>query len=208
MQGGIEMAAPPTFANSLRRLVLPYLKAARLIHNYHFPSNLPAMPQVALEIKLKDQQGNLLKDERGAEVVIFIPDEKANAWVRHREGLLARWVGDDTPVASPMTESIAAPGGQVPEVSYWNMTQAGQLTLEKRPQHLVPRDRPIMGPSPISLLLVQSYARHACRTHGAVKADVFRRHWEPIPPMALLSGADVPPEAFDPTTSHFGEFKE
>lgn len=208
LQGGIEMGPPPWFANSLRSWVQPYLEAAGLTHNYHFPTNQPALPDVRLDIKLKDQQGNPLKDQQGAELVISIPDETANAWVRHRQGLLARWVGDDIPVAPLMSAVIAAPGQPLPEVSYWDMTQAGQLTLVHQPQHLVPRDRPVMGPSPISLLLVRSYVRHLCRSHGGAKADVLRHHQEPISPMVLLTNANVPVEAFDRTTSHFGEFAE
>jgi hypothetical protein len=65
-----------------------------------------------------------------------------------------------------------------------------------------------MGPSPLSLVLVRSYVRHLCRTHGGAKAHVLRQHQEPIPPMVLLTNANVPAEAFDPITSDFGEFTE
>lgn len=202
------MGPPPAFTASLRRLALPYLKASCLTHNYHFPSNRPALPELSLEFKLKDEEGNPLKDQQGNDVVISIPDEKSNRSVRHRQELLARWTGDDIPVASPMSESIAAPGQQVPEVAYWEMTQTGQLTLLTRPQHLVPRDRPVLGPSPMSLALVRSYVRHLCRIHNAAKADVLRRHREPIPPMVLFTDVAVPTSAFDPIVSHFGEFSE
>jgi hypothetical protein len=208
IDGSMEMGPPPWFADWLGRLALPYLKAAGLTHNYRFPTNRPALPELSLEIKLKDQAGNALKDHQGEDLVISIPDNGANLWVRHRQELLARWVGNDMGVAAPMSVAIAAPGQQVPEVSYWEMTQGGQLTLVRQPQHLVPRDRPVMGPSPVSLLLVRSYVRHLCRTHGAAKADVVRYHREPIPPMVLMTDANVPAEAFDPITSDFGEFTE
>jgi len=209
MQDGMDMAPPPAFADRLRRVARPYLKVAGLTHNYRFPTNRPAFPAVSLEVTLKDQEGNVLKDRRGADLVISIPEKNANAWVRHRQVLLARWMGNDMPVTPPMSEAIAAPGQQVPNVSYWDMTQAGQLTLVNRPQHLVPRDRPVMGPSPVSLILVRSYARYLCRTHGAAKADVLRHHREPVPPSVLLmTSANVPAEAFEPVTSHFGEFAE
>jgi hypothetical protein len=208
IEGGMEMGPPPWFADWLGRLARPYLKAAGLTHSYRFPTNRPALPALSLEIELKDRQGNALKDQQGAELVISIPDKGANPWVRHRQELLARWVGNDMGVTPPMSVAIAAPGQQVPEVSYWDMTQAGELTLVSQPQHLVPRDRPVMGPSPVSLLLVRSYVRHLCHIHGAAKADVLRYHREPIPPMVLMTEADVPAEAFDPIPSHFGEFTE
>jgi len=163
---------------------------------------------LSLEFKLRDKEGNPLKDQQGNDVVISIPDERSNRSVRHRQELLARWTGDDIPVASPVSESIAAPGHQIPEVSYWEMTQAGQLTLLSQPQHLVPRDRPVLGPSPMSLALVRSYVRHLCRVHGAAKADVFRRHQEPIPAMMLFTNENVPANTFDPIISYFGEFSE
>lgn len=205
MQGGMEMGPPPAFAESLRRVALPYLQAFNLTHNYHFSTNRPAFPDVSLEIRLKDKEGKPLKDQQGAELTIEIPDKSANASVRHRQKLLARWAGNDMPISVPMSEAIAAPGQHVPGVSYWDIMPTGQLTLVTRPQHLVPRDRPVMGPSPLSLLLVQSYVRHLCRTHAAAKADVLRHHQDPVPPAVLLTNEKVPAEAFDPVTSSFGE---
>lgn len=208
LSGGMEMGPPPSFASGLRQWALPYLKALSLTHNYRFPTNRPAFPQLSLEFELKDEQGNPLKDQRGGELVISIPDKTANAWVRHRQELLARWIGNDMPVTPPMSETIAAPGQHVPDVSFWEMTPSGRLTLVSRPQHLVPRDRPVMGPSPVSLLLVRSYVRHLCRTYGGVKAQVLRHHQDPIPPAVLFTNENVPAEAFDPMTTDFGEFTE
>jgi hypothetical protein len=193
------MYSPPQFAFTADGLTGPYLKAVKLTHNYHFPTNRPVSPAVYLEIRLKDAQGQDLGTFK-------LPDPNVNPWVRHRQKLLAEGLGGDIPVLRPQAESIPAPGQQVPRVTYWEQDQQqGNLKLEEKPENLLPNDRPVMRPSDVSMILAQSYARHLCRTQGAASAEIIRHHKDPIPP-AVMSLPDIPAGAFEEMRSHFGEF--
>jgi hypothetical protein len=60
------------------------------------------------------------------------------------------------------------------------------------------------GPPTLSMLLAQSYARHLCRAHGAVQAELSRHHRGPIPPV-IIPRITFPPEAFAESVSNFGQ---
>jgi hypothetical protein len=163
-------------------------------------ANRPSPPGVYFEAKLKDAQGRVFETLR-------FPDPKANFWVRHRQALLAQWLTQDMPVEPRPGEVIAAPGKKVPTVDIWDMTNPAERMLRIRTvaEHLVPRDRPVMRPSPLSLLMVRAYARHLRQAFGATSVEVLRHHREPIGPEALFG--EVPaPNFFDEMVSNFGEF--
>lgn len=197
---GSSPADPPMFASVLSRRVMPYLGALKMTHTYHFSSNIPATPGIRLEARLKDDRGQLL-------MTIRVPDEQANLRVRHRQALLARGLGDDAPVAPPQGEAVAAPGQQLQTVPVWDGGPDRILRIRELPEHLLPRDRPLMRPNEWALLLSRSYARYLCRTHGAASAEIVRIHQDPIYPTVLFLG-EPPTGALEPYQSIFGELSK
>jgi len=195
---GADMALAPWFAGKLNEITTPsYLQPLKLTHNYHFLTNRTGMTGVILEARLRDEHGNVLN-------TLTIPDPNANHWVKHRQAILARSLGDDQPVQPQMGESVAAPNQQVKKVKIWEPVEGKQreLQLKEVPEHLVPRDRPVMKTSDWTNLLVRSYARHLGRVHNADSVEIIRRSQEPIPPAVLVG--DPPPGAFDELISNFG----
>jgi hypothetical protein len=219
---GATIMTPPQFAYSLlynsdpqgtpeqqqnlarqQTLVSHYLNGLHLTNNYHFGSNRPGQPGVRFEIRLKDKDGNLIE-------VVRFPDDKANAWVQHRQKLLADNLVDE-PVMPPQGENIAAPGRKAPTIDIWEPAGgeqkpgAGQnLVLKTIETHLTPRDRPVFRPSDWAQLMAKAYCRRLCRVYGAAKAELIRQSRDPYPPMILT--IDAPPtDAFADLTSNFGE---
>jgi hypothetical protein len=230
---GRSMAEPPQFARSLSSLgsssrstsatwtfTTLHGKYLRLTNNYHFVSNRPGdLPGVEFEVYLRDAEGNLLHKAK-------FPSPEANLWVRHRQQMLA---GALAPLEAPQGEVLAAPGASVPTMAVWlfpdelgpetpngpppggapapsatGPDRLGQLRLSFVPQHLVPRQRPIMRPMELSVVLARSYARYLCRQHGAARAEIVRHSREPVPP-GVLFGAETPASTFESLVASFGE---
>jgi hypothetical protein len=191
----------------------------RVVHSYHFMSNRAGdVPGVRFEVRLKDANGKALE-------TVKFPEASANPWVRHREQLLAAGLAPDMPVEMPQGEVLPAPGAKSPTVSMWAIpgdTFGGpggetkieqpangkiQLHLRKVPQHLVPRNRPVMQPSDWGILLARSYARYLCRSHGAATAEVVRYSRDSIPPEAMTT-AQSAGQAFEDLPAYFGEVSQ
>jgi hypothetical protein len=200
--GGSTTFAGPKFAQVINDVAMPhYLRFLKMTQNYHFASNRPGIQGVMFEVRLRDGEGKEM-------AVLKFPDPKANAWVRHRQGLLARGLAEEQPVEAIPGEAIAAPGQRVEEAEFWDGPDQHQLRLRRAAQHLVPRDRPVTGPTPWSLVLAQSYARYLCRTHGAASAEVIRHMHHSIPPMILFEREPPPPGLFEDFIADFGEFRQ
>jgi hypothetical protein len=197
---GPAPASPPQFAMTIGTSVAPYLRTLRMTHTYRFSTNRPIQTAARLEVRLKDG--------RGEERTLTIPDPNANYWVRYRQAMLVRELTDDMPVMPPQGgEKIPAPNREVPRVKIWDITEPHKLAIREVEENLIPRDRPVMRPSDWSLLLARAYARHLCRTHGAASAQLTRVTREPISPI-VLSGENVPQDAFEPLISNFGELSK
>jgi hypothetical protein len=195
---GANMAGPPSFTQALdESLVLGYLKPLKLIHNYHFVSNRPTAPGVYLEVKLKDARGDLLTTCR-------FPDPTINPRARYLQGLFAQGLVPDQPLAPLQGEAIPAPHQQVRMVSIWDIAADQSLRLNRVPEHLIPRNRLVYAPTEWSLLLVHSYARYLCRTHGAASAEVIRHSRESISPMLFWTG-NPPSMAFTDLIASYGD---
>ncbi|MCS6975913.1 MAG: hypothetical protein NZM31_02730 [Gemmatales bacterium] len=195
---GADMALAPWFAGKLNDFFLPYyLKPLKLTHNYHFLTNRTSTTGVYFTAKLRDAKGEVF-------LTVEVPDANANAFVRHRQSLLARGLGDDQPVPPMMGESVAAPNQQVNRIKIWDMADGKprELILREIPEHLVPRDRPVMKTSDWTELLVRSYVRYLARRYQAGSVEIVRHSQEPIPPAALIG--DFPAQAFDELISNFG----
>jgi hypothetical protein len=187
---------PPQFAIDLDRVTAFYRQALKLTHNYHFRTNRPVAAVAQFEIRLLDEAGQQIGAQR-------YPDNNANPWVRHRQALLAHWLTDDEPVAPPMGESIPAPTRAMPMTMVWEPDGTRKLRLQTIPEHLVARDRPVERPSTWQMLVVRSYARHACRTSGAASAQIVRYSRFPVPPAAVFT-PNVPASNFDELVSDYG----
>jgi hypothetical protein len=190
-----------------------YLQPLHLAHDYHFVSNRLMVSQVKFEARLKDDKGEVK--------VLTFPDPNASSpwviraalsWVRHRQSLLALGLGEDIPVQPPRGEVIPAPGQQMRTVTIWEPVKGevkpGEVSMRLRdvPEHLVPKDRPVVRPSEWSLLLARSYARFLCREYGAVSVEIVRRSKDPVMP-AMMFVDPPPPGTFDELVCSFGEVR-
>ncbi len=194
---GMNMGAPPVFARALDEPLGRYLKPLRLDHTFHYAGNSPMAPGVFLEVRLKDAKKETIKTVR-------LPEPGANAWVRNLETLFVRELVPDRPVMPPQGELVPAPHQQVRTVPIWDVAGEERLQLRETPEHLIPRNRQVFGPSDWSLVLVRSYARYLCRQHGAASAEVLRHSRETIPASALLMGPP-PPAAFNELVVSYGD---
>jgi hypothetical protein len=195
---GVGPATEPQFARSLCNVLAPlFLTPIKMADNYHDPANRPGSPSAYFEVLLKDRDGKALKTVR-------IPEEGANAWIRHRQTLLAQALTNDEPIEPRGGEVIAAPNQQATLVSFWEIADNRNLKLRTVPEHLVPRDRQVFKPSAWSQTLARSYVRYLCRTHGAATGELIRHTREAIPP-AMMYQDEAPQGAFEELASSFGE---
>jgi hypothetical protein len=195
---GSEPAPPPQFSVLADEYVAaPYLTRLKMTQNYHFPNNRPSVPGAVLEIRLQDKEGEVIK-------TIWFPDRDAYAAIRRRQALALRWFIDDRPIQPPQGEKIPAPGGKIPEVATWEDVEGEmrKITLTLVPEIEVKRNRPVVGPTEWSLVVLRSFVRHLCREHGADSAEVVRMSREPIPPRILFE-REVPP-LMDKLQSNYG----
>jgi hypothetical protein len=197
------MAEPPSFAQALDGpAARDYLNLVKLTHNYHFAGNHPMVPGVYLEIRLHDAKGEPLATMR-------FPDseherEAPNASVRFLQGIFAQGFVPDQPVAPLEGEAVPAPNQQAKTVAIWDIDTNESLRLRQVPEHLVPRNRQVFGPTEWSLVLVRSYTRYLCRKQGAASAEVIRHSRDVFPPTGLLTGPP-PPGAFKDLIASYGE---
>jgi hypothetical protein len=197
---GVTPAEPPTFAKVVDDVTArSYLYPLKMTHDYHFPSNRPASPGVTFEARFKDRSGK--------PVTLRFPDPEASAAVQFRQQMLAYGLADDMPVTPAQGEMIPPPGGAVREVQFWEMGPDRMLQLRTVPEHMVPRNQPVMQPREWSLLLARSYARHLCRVHDVRSVEIVRRSKDPVSPMVLVVPAlpGGPPAELVATFGAFGE---
>lgn len=199
--GPVLPADPPYFAADINNRTRKYFDFLQLTNNYHFTSNRMDTPSVYFEVRLKDKGGREL-------ATVKYPQENANFWVRHRQSMLAKSLGEDQPVQASRTVKIPAPGKESPVVNVWK--GEGTQKLEAVPEFELPKDRPAFRPSRWSLLLAQSYARYAGRTLGpkydeAVSVELVRHSRNPIRPESMLAGQALP-ETFTDLVCSFGEY--
>lgn len=208
---GPSMAEGPQFVKPIAEAAMPYyLEPLRLTHNYHFMTNNTSQPGVYFEVHLKDKDGQRIK-------TLTFPDDKAQPWIRHRQQLLAHGLAQDQPV--PLQGEVLGAPGKRAELTVWLTNEeiqrllkaeapqagdGGELHLKRIPQHLVPRDRPVMMPAEWSLALAKSYARYLCRTHHAASAQIVRHTRDAWQPGYLFIPRDaIPPN--DKLVCNFGE---
>jgi hypothetical protein len=198
----VDTQVGPQFARSISGVVYPaYLKPLHLTLDYHFASNRTGMNTVSFEVRLKNEQGEVFD-------TLKFPDDKANFWVRHRQSILARGLGDDQPVQTAGPIKIAPVGKNAATIEIWKIKQPGELVLTEVDKN-APQENNAMRPSDLSKELAQSYVRYLCREHKAASAELIRHHRDPLMPFFWFMPAPnmPPPESFLTTKSHFGEFR-
>jgi hypothetical protein len=201
----------PMFAVTITsRLTYPYyLNPLRMTNNYHFASSRVGDPTIYFEIKLRDDDGKVIK-------TVKFPDPDANFWVRQRQSLLAQGLGNDMPVQPRTAEGVAPQGKNLAEVEYWEGSKDEHfeevLNLKKAPKHLVPTGpggAPAIRPSDFAKTLAHAYVRHLCREYGASKGELIRYSKEAVLPIILF----MPPTEIEKNfkmmitlKSNFGEY--
>jgi hypothetical protein len=196
---GGSMGLSPAFAEAVSaRTTRYYLMPLKMTHNYHFAANRTQLSAAKFEVRLKDAEGNLLE-------TLNFPEDNVNPWVRHRQVLLAQGLADDLPVQLPPGEYIPPEGQEPPRLLVWwgGGTPDSGYHLEEKSILVLPRDRPVVRPSPWTLLLAHAYGRYLCRAHGAAQADLVRISQDPIPPMVMFE--QRLPDKFDTLVSDFGK---
>jgi hypothetical protein len=174
-----------------------------MTHDYHFVSNVVALPTVVFEVRLKDDSGKVLK-------TLKYPDEKANFWVRHRQRLLAQGLGNDLPVQRPQGQQLLPPGQTHPKIRLWKPTEGDPVLRLEEVSTLELPDMPLARPSDWAVVLAQSYARFLCRQHGAAKAEVVRKSRNAlVPDLMFVVGPNqpLPPDTFAELSCNFGEYR-
>src|SRR5581483_7022859 len=110
---GSSMSPGPTFLQSFNEASNRYyLEPLRMTHNYHFMANRTALPGVYFEVRLKDEKGKTIK-------TLTFPEENANAWVRHRQTLLAQGLAEDLPVQPGGSERSFGKKKDRPKTTIW-----------------------------------------------------------------------------------------
>jgi hypothetical protein len=226
---GNTPAEGPQFAQAINGLTTNYyLRYLGMTHNYHFLTSQASFPGVALEVRLRDAEGNLIK-------TVKFPEEDANFWVRHRQAMLAQAIGDDQPAPARGGEALALQGDKARKLNFWLEPQevaALQKTRVLLPQlptldpvpegkkanrlvlvpvraddrNNVPDRMTLSTPSDWSLILAKAYVRHLARKHNAATAELIRVHRSAIPP-ELMFAEQPPADMFNPFidwVSHFG----
>ena len=201
--GGASFAEGPQFAKAATiNVAYPYyLSPLRMTHNYRFQTNNVAVTGIFLEVRLKDEFGNVTK-------TLKLPDEKANYWVRHRQKLLAQALGEDQPAQNEGTERIGPAGNLVkrlPTKEIWEPDARGVLYLKDVER--VPNDREVYRPSPTAKVLAKSYMRYLCNEHNAASAELIRYSRQAVMPMILFMPDAPNPQAFHELESNFGEYR-
>jgi hypothetical protein len=195
---GNEPAPPPQFtALAAENVTMPYLSRLKMTHNYHFTSNRANIPAAVLDIRLLNDQGEVIK-------TIAFPDPQASSAVRRRQALAMRWFVEDRPIQPAQSEKIPAPGESIEVINTWRAVEGEQRKLRMTgvPVNEIDRGQPVFGPSKWSMVVARSFARYLCRVHGAESAEFVRKSREPVPPRILFE-REVPP-LMDVMESEYG----
>jgi hypothetical protein len=195
---GVSDAPGPVFAKSISENVSArYLHALRMTHNYHFATNKPNEFAVYFEVHLKNDMGDVR--------VLKFPDEKANAWVRHRQEILAQNLVPDM-VRPPRGNKRVAPKGQEsPKVEVFVPEAPLVIRLKLVDENDDIFSNPQDQPSPWTKALVQSYLRYLCRENNVPTAELVRYSRRTVLPSDLY--APRPADIFMELKSYFGVYR-
>jgi hypothetical protein len=177
---GPQRFDPPAFAFQIaEHLTLPYAQLIKIAGAYRFESNRLETPDVQVEARVRDAAGRVIAQQR-------LPEASASAQVRYRQQMLVYWLQFDRPLPPPQSVLLAPTGGKVPQARWWEPDGERRMRLIQDDANAVPRNRPVMEPTPSAFKLASAYARHLCRRHGGDRAEIVRLYREPIPPTVLF----------------------
>lgn len=200
---GPNMATPPRFAAVALDAAVPYLNAVKLTHNYHFTENHVSRfwtQHMVGRVAVK------LRDAKGVEIAtVALPDPNANPQVRFLQQLLVDGLTKDAPVEPFEGERIPAPNQAPRTVRYWEFGEGPKAKLGTMAEHLIPRDRPISGPSDWSMIVARSIARQLCAQKGAASAEIIRETRLVLPPEMIDDRSGEPIKLGDTVEVSFGE---
>jgi hypothetical protein len=181
---GQSSALPPQFAQAGYRVAGPvYFEGLRIGPGSRYLTNRPGQqPGIWFEFRLKDDKGNITQ-------VLKFPDAKANPWVRHRQSILAMWLGQDRPM-QPLESEVIQPAGKRQE----RRTVWRDLTLmsfQGSRWHVRDKEGKLLTPEPLETdklreMLDQEKQRpvgeNRPRIHEVSENQV---DWEPVEMMKL-----------------------
>ncbi len=202
-ENGLSFSPGPQFATAAAvNVVYPYyLTPLRMTHNYRFQTNNVAVTEIYLEVRLKDEFGNVTHK-------LKFPDDKANYWVRHRQKLLAQALGEDQPAQDAPTDYISQAGNVVKRMPTKEIWEEINGVLHLKRVESVPRDRSYFRPSPTAKVLAESYMRYLCNEHKAASAELVRFSKQAVMPIMLFVNEDEMRRRLPPVLeSHFGEYR-
>jgi hypothetical protein len=191
---------PPPFAVAINDYTgRYYLQPLQLVHNYHFISNRTDLSSVRFEVRLKDAKGDVIE-------TLQFPEEGANFWVRHRQGLLAHNLADDQLVESNRQNTLN-PEGQVERLLIWRQSKpGGEFTLQSVPVSSLKRTQMEEAPSAWAQLLAKAYVRYLVQKRGADSGELIRHSRNPVPPIVVLAEPRLwPQNLFDEKVADFTE---
>ncbi|MGL4465293.1 MAG: hypothetical protein ACRDD1_01630 [Planctomycetia bacterium] len=193
---GADMASPPMFAQAIYERTDSYLVGVKFTNNYHFVGNRPEEGARFVAI-LRDADGKEIERRT-------YPEATARSGVRARQQLLADTLASDQPVVPAAGENVPGPGQAIPTVVIWDGAGERAAKLATIEEHLIPRNRPVFGPTAWSRLAARSFARHLGRTTSAASVEIVRQNAQFIPPDVLYM--DPPPSAsfFEPNSFSYG----
>ena len=141
---GDSPALPPQFAQTAYRAAGPvYAQGLRIGANSRYMTNRPGMqPAIQFEVLLKDDKGALVKR-------LKFPDPEANFWVRHRQDVLALWLGNDGMMQPLEGEIIAAPGQKLERRTVWR--ELSPMAMQGSRWHIRDKDKKPLFPEPREL---------------------------------------------------------
>jgi hypothetical protein len=193
---GPTQMEPPAFAAMFNNFASgAYLEPLGLTHNYQFLSNRTNLSAVKVEVRQINATGKVGQK-------VLLPDPQANFWVRERQKVLAWNLGDDQGVQQARRNVSSAPGQERPKIPFW-LTYEGPTAPREVYHAEEPPAEALAGPSPWSLLLAKSFARHGQRDALAGRVEVVRTSRAAVYP-ALILLETPPPGAFDELVCNFG----
>jgi hypothetical protein len=178
-----------------------YLHLLHLDHNFSFAGNRAEDPEVRFEVRLTDARGNVQ--------TLHFPDPNANAWVRHRQTILAQALGNDQSFMRPQGGVRIGPGGEPIKRTIWHGERGKEFKLTTFVEHELPAGEIFFSqPSDLSQIMAKAYGRYLCREHDAVRAEVVRHNRNPIlPAYMFMEKSQAPQFVFETLSCNFGELR-
>jgi hypothetical protein len=197
----VDVATAPYFAAISNQVALPYQRALKATHSFHFPSTRQEQQDVSMEAVLRDSEGKPVKR-------LSFPNKDVPHQIYARQSMLMHQLASDIPL--PPQGAIVLPGaGQaLPTVRWWHQESDTQFVLKKDNPNAVPRNQRLDQPSNAQFLLVNSFARFISRNNEKARVEVIRLWQPPLQPFILLNRDIDPAPMLRRNQSSYGELSQ